>query len=874
MPYTIYRSDGTPITIADAVVNSDYYSPNANGTGKGLGVQFIGNGVVDYSAPIAQTLLQITENFAGTVRPADDKSLQGQLWFNRLSDSSGDLYVKTGTTPGGGLANWTKLSTGGSSYTLPPATNSVLGGIKVGSGLTITGDGTLSATGGGGGGSGTVTSVGLSMPTGFTVGSSPVTSAGTISVGTTLNGILAGTGTGFATVLLGSGLTYDSGSRTLSATGGGGMTYSISALDDTNAASIVLTGSDGSTDSVLLKAGANVTISSTNANTIVIAASGGGGGAGYQSASVVIYQWAATQPALPNYSSEYTWATGEMSSVPVNWSLNPPATPPTTGWALWAITVRLTAAAGDATTVFNWNTGAIAQISAPGTPGTPGSPGNIYNTAYLYQWAPVQPSNPNGNSTWTWASGAHSNYTGGNGWNLTIPTNPGTAGLLLWTAAKEISAAGGTVSSTIDWTDGIVTVSAVGQNGAEGPAGVKTGVATVYQWSLPPAPSISGTSTFNWATGKVTADPAGGWFVASTSAPGQGFYLYEARVNLTAASAATTSTVDWATASISIAGYSGINGSGSSAPSSVLAYARIANNPQPVSGTYQTTGLNSLPSGTGTWGTAFNTTWYASDPDPASNASLYVCSGIYDPATDKITWTTPYLASLRVGNLSAITTNTGDLSVTGTITAGNAVPGLPVISGTTMTGQGAVIYSSGNFAMGNPTTNISFNGTQMTLNGNVVYTQNIQENAVTAISGVSASDSIPLDWTAPVETDVLSTSQVSMVTGGSFILFTSLRDWTPGIYCVASGGEGSNIICTEYPMTVRIYRNNATSPGNTRQTLIYQKPQNYSTETIIDTPGNGSFFYTMTAITTGQGDTAAGENTVRYRSMVVLGAKR
>jgi hypothetical protein len=37
----------------------------------------------------------------------------------------------------------------GSSYTLPAATTSTLGGVKVGTGLAVTGDGTLSATGGG-----------------------------------------------------------------------------------------------------------------------------------------------------------------------------------------------------------------------------------------------------------------------------------------------------------------------------------------------------------------------------------------------------------------------------------------------------------------------------------------------------------------------------------------------------------------------------------------------------------------------------------------------------------------------------------------------------------------------------------------------------
>lgn len=51
--------------------------------------------------------------------------------------------------------------------------------ISIGSGLSIVG-GALTATGGGG--SGTVTSVGLTMPTGFAVGGSPVTASGTLAV--------------------------------------------------------------------------------------------------------------------------------------------------------------------------------------------------------------------------------------------------------------------------------------------------------------------------------------------------------------------------------------------------------------------------------------------------------------------------------------------------------------------------------------------------------------------------------------------------------------------------------------------------------------------------------------------------------------------
>lgn len=48
-------------------------------------------------------------------------------------------------------------------------------------------------------GSGTVTSVGLTMPTGFTVTGSPVTGSGTLAVTTSLSGVLKGTGSAFTT---------------------------------------------------------------------------------------------------------------------------------------------------------------------------------------------------------------------------------------------------------------------------------------------------------------------------------------------------------------------------------------------------------------------------------------------------------------------------------------------------------------------------------------------------------------------------------------------------------------------------------------------------------------------------------------------------
>jgi len=65
--------------------------------------------------------------------------------------------------------------------------------------LSNNGTAILWAACGGGGGSGTVTSVALTMPAGFSVGGSPVTTSGTLAVTTSLNGLLKGNGTGFTT---------------------------------------------------------------------------------------------------------------------------------------------------------------------------------------------------------------------------------------------------------------------------------------------------------------------------------------------------------------------------------------------------------------------------------------------------------------------------------------------------------------------------------------------------------------------------------------------------------------------------------------------------------------------------------------------------
>ena len=141
MAYTIYKSDGTPVNISDNVISTQFYDPLANGVGKGLGIQQVGRNSINYGAAIAQNILQITENFAGSVRPDDSIALQGQLWFNKVSSSTGNLYVRTSSATTGGLENWKMLVTadpdsgeinnrGGRSAVVEPV-NPLDGDIKV-----------------------------------------------------------------------------------------------------------------------------------------------------------------------------------------------------------------------------------------------------------------------------------------------------------------------------------------------------------------------------------------------------------------------------------------------------------------------------------------------------------------------------------------------------------------------------------------------------------------------------------------------------------------------------------------------------------------------------------------------------------------------
>jgi predicted phage tail protein len=426
------------------------------------------------------------------------------------------------------------------------------------------------------------------------------------------------------------------------------------------------------------------------------------------------------------------------------------------------------------------------SINGASITGQTGAPGTGVATVSLFQWSTVQPQNPAGSALYSWSTASHTSYNGGNGWQLTLPGNPGTPGIRLWEARRTITAPAGTPTTTIDWTSG-VSVTAVGANGQDGSAGqsARFAAVAVYQWALT-IPTISGSSTYTWNTASLSTPLPSGWSSTAGNSPAPGMTLWRALVNLADANTTATTAVNWVTAAIDAVGYAGQNGSNgnfidyvfirsatqpatptgngtpagwSDAPpagtnpvwmssaektsSNVLlgswsTPARLTGEEGPAGAAgvagdsvqveYSADGTNYHPTftlgdiymrqrvGTGPWSGAIRIVgekgdngssgsngaqgasartayakstlgtlgtgnvqtvgnssyppngswgangWGASMPTLNAGDFGFVTDGIYDPVTNITTWTTPYQAALKVGQLSAISSNLGSIN--------------------------------------------------------------------------------------------------------------------------------------------------------------------------------------------------------------------
>ena len=383
-------------------------------------------------------------------------------------------------------------------------------------------------------------------------------------------------------------------------------------------------------------------------------------------------------------------------------------------------------------------------------------------TVSLYQWSTGMPSNPSGQSTFTWSTFSNSAYTGAGGWSITAPDNPGTPGLQLYIASKMVSDAATASTTTVSWSSGY-TIVIFGVNGHDGTNGVQSAQPMVYQWAatIPAAPS--GSPTYTWSTGLFGSAPSG-WSLTPGTSPFAGYTLWAAKVNLVASATATTSTFSWTSASIMAIGYAGTSGiAGASYRTAYIASstASAGTSPNPEIDSGSTTTPSSY------WG--LSGTWSTTVPTLSAGQYMYQSDGIYNPATNQTAWSIPYWSSLKVGSLSAITVNTGGLNVTGTIQSSTAA-----IDGTTMTGAGGVLYSSGQFALGNAAGNITYNGSQTTINGPLIYTGNLQDNAATLVQSVYTVGGVGMSISVNPTDVTVQTISVTTI-GGQVTILTSMK---------------------------------------------------------------------------------------------------
>ena len=128
---------------------------------------------------------------------------------------------------------------------------------------------------------------------------------------------------------------------------------------------------------------------------------------------------------------------------------------------------------------------------------------------------------------------------------------------------------------------------------------------------------------------------------------------------------------------------------------------------------------------------------------------------------------------VQAQTLSAFTANLG------TVTAGDlSIGSSPALSGTTMTGSGAHIYSSGNFAFGNSSKNVVFDGSNVYFNGMGTSALASQSNVLMSTTPGNYAD-INNGW---IGAFTVSKDGYVSVTISGFIYVTSNTTSYPGLY--------------------------------------------------------------------------------------------
>jgi hypothetical protein len=487
-------------------------------------------------------------------------------------------------------------------------------------------------------------------------------------------------------------------------------------------------------------------LSSAWSNQVKIAENGQAGVNGFNSATIFLFRRTTTSaaPAGPNGNLTYNFTTGAVTGSNFNgWSQSMPTTG---GQYRWMIS--MSAASQSSEIVISsgsWTTARLLSMDGTnGVDGVDGINGTKSIELVAYQWSTADVTLKPAGASYNWSTMALTLTAPTNGWSVNVPSNPGIAGIRLWRLSKFIQVpATEATTSGISMSDAVISVISMnganglkgdtGTEGPPGPPGVKTAYAVCYQWSnSSTAPTITGNATFTWSNASY-GTPSGWSLNPSGGTVGQ--TLYEAQVPIVETTTSPTTGFNW---NISIVRKIGFIASGAQGEQGIQGIqgvsARIA---------YTISTASSLATPTPTSGfTSFPSGYSGSVTQPAAgtNEKLYQTDGLYNPATNTTTWSTPYIATFRVANLSSLVSTTGALTVDGAITIGSggyirqgpftgwAWPSSPYSPGFYIGPNGILM---GNNHPDNP--NKSF--LQLTSDGNIYASQFSIVNGVATFSG-------------------------------------------------------------------------------------------------------------------------------------------
>lgn len=287
---------------------------------------------------------------------------------------------------------------------------------------------------------------------------------------------------------------------------------------------------------------------------------------------------------------------------------------------------------------------------------------------YAYQRAAQVPTGSPGNVTYGFASAAIIAPAGDaldNGWRKTIPAGKGP---LYVTAASASGAGSSDTIAAAEWAASVLLAEsgapgaqgtpgvpgANGANGASGTNGFSSATLTVYKRQNGTAPPATPTGVATYAfSPPLLSGLTGGWS-ATVPPVGTGAYLFVSTA--TAVSMTATDTIEpaeWAAAQL-LAADGAIGPQGKSARIAFTLINGFSLNAAP--GSILVDGDVRPPAGT--WGET--RAWQANiDAAPAPGQAWFQASGVYDPVTNRTVWTAPYMSSLKVGQLSAISADLG-----------------------------------------------------------------------------------------------------------------------------------------------------------------------------------------------------------------------